>query len=111
MATNCMIQGMSVKAEDFKNASSTKCEPCIMAKHVRTPFPSSKNQASRRLELIHTDLQGPFQTTSIGGACFNATFLNDYSTFSIVRPIACKSDAVNVVEEVLTCLRHRLATK
>eukprot|EP00951_Prasinocladus_malaysianus_P026715 scaffold237829_cov15-Prasinocladus_malaysianus.AAC.1 len=111
MATNSMVQGMSVKAEDFKNAKSTKCEPCIMAKHVRTPFPSSENQASRRLELIHMDLQGPFQTTSIGGARFNATFLDDYSTLSIVRPIARKSDAVNVVKEVLTMLETQTGDK
>lgn len=32
------------------------------------------------LELVHTDLMGPFQTTSIQGSLYVATFMDNYSS-------------------------------
>ena len=34
-----MVSGIKVTADDFKQATSHVCEPCIMAKQTRAPFP------------------------------------------------------------------------
>ena len=50
------------------------------------------------------DLCGPMPVTSRGGSRYIATFLDDYSKLSVVRPIARKSDNATVVQEVLQML-------
>lgn len=50
------------------NATQTRCESCIMAKHPRQPYPSSTSLPTRGfLELIHTDLCGPFPVPTLHG--------------------------------------------
>src|ERR1700710_1931267 len=44
------------------------CDACTQAKASRQPFPAeTKNWARTYGELVHTDLWGPAQTTSISG--------------------------------------------
>ena len=38
-----MVDGIKVLASDFRTAGDTICEPCILAKHHKAPFPSSKS--------------------------------------------------------------------
>lgn len=41
------------------------------------PFPQSSSRAKNVLELIHSDICGPLQTQSLGGAKYIATFIDD----------------------------------
>ena len=41
------------------------CEACIYGKQTRQKFPHSDRKTTRKLELIHLELCGPFQNTSI----------------------------------------------
>ncbi|XP_076929254.1 uncharacterized protein LOC143593534 [Bidens hawaiensis] len=43
------------------------CEGCVMGKQSRDSFPSKSWRASKKLELIHTDVCGPMQVSSLGG--------------------------------------------
>ena len=48
--------------------SCDKCEACILGKQHRLPFNSGNSRrATYPLELVHTNLVGPMQVTSIGG--------------------------------------------
>jgi hypothetical protein len=48
--------------------SCDKCDACILGKQHRLPFNSGNSRRARYpLELVHTDLVGPMQVTSIGG--------------------------------------------
>ena len=48
--------------------SCDKCEACILGKTHRLPFNSRNSKRARYpLELVHIDLVGPMQVTSIGG--------------------------------------------
>ncbi|KAG6442871.1 hypothetical protein O3G_MSEX002584 [Manduca sexta] len=44
------------------------CIPCLQAKQTRLPFKHEGYRASKLLELIHSDVCGPMENQSIGGA-------------------------------------------
>lgn len=101
---NDMVQGIHLKPDDFKADKQDSCEPCIMSKHHRAAFPISTSESTKPLQMLHMDLCGPMPVTSRGGSRYIATFLDDYSKLSVVRPIARKSDNATVVQEVLQML-------
>ena len=43
------------------------CQGCELGKSHRLPFPPSSKHTTAPLEIIHSDLVGPFQTKSIQG--------------------------------------------
>ena len=60
--------------------SYDKCEACILGKQHRLPFNFENSRRARApLELVHSDLVGPMQTTSIGGSTYFMTFIDDFS--------------------------------
>ena len=80
------------------------CEVCISSKQTRASHPRNPQRASRPLEIIHMDVIGPMETTSLGGSRYLITFLDDHSGLSVVRPLKAKSEAPSVVKEVLNLL-------
>lgn len=70
------------------------CDECIRAKHSRTPFPSGQaNRATELLELIHSDLCGPFPPT-INGYKYFCTFIDDKSRRIAVYCLKTKDQAM-----------------
>ena len=102
-----MVTGIGVKPEAFKSAGEDICEPCVQAKQHRLPHPSSVSDTMAPLELLHMDVCGPFADTSLGGARYFATFLDDYSKLSVVRPLEFKSDVTAVTKEVICMLEKQ----
>jgi hypothetical protein len=84
-----MVEGIRVSAQDFKAGKEKVCEPCILAKQQRAPFPSSPSVSSSPLQLWHMDLCGPMPVTSLGGSRYFATVLDDFTKLTVVRPIQC----------------------
>src|ERR1700737_5265919 len=61
------------------------------------PFPlASSHRATAPLQLIHTDLCGPMRVTSLGGAKYFVSFIDDYSRRVTVYPIRAKREAVEM---------------
>lgn len=106
-----MVRGIDVGAEQFEAAKQQICEPCIMAKQHRMPFSASDTHSSKLLELVHMDLCGPLPEPSLGGAKYVATFLDDYSKFSVVVPITSKADTTAKVIEVINYLENQSGHK
>ena len=60
--------------------SYDKCEACILGKKHRLPFNfENYRRAKAPLELMHSNLVGPMQTTSIGGSIYFMTFIDDFN--------------------------------
>lgn len=59
--------------------SDAVCKPCCEAKQTRLPFPHSGSRATALLEIVHSDLCGPMEVPSAGGARYFITFIDDYS--------------------------------
>jgi len=55
------------------------CEACIFLKNHRIPFVKEPWRAKFPLELVHTDVFGPMNISSIGGNKYFLTFIDDFS--------------------------------
>ena len=73
-----------------------ECKICIENKMHNLPFENKRNKAKEILEIVHTDVCGPFKTTGFNAEKYFVSFIDDYS--KIVRVYCIKSK-----DEVLDC--------
>lgn len=107
LASRDMVKGLHVPASDFTKLGDELCVPCVMGKQVRLPFPSSASEVSGPCDLIHSDLCGPFDVPSFGGAVYVLTFQDEFSKYATVYCIPYKHSAAAVVKEhVAMCERQ-----
>lgn len=60
---NDMVEG--IEGSVSASSSVKVCEPCMMGKQAKLPFEECvKSRSSRPLELVHTDVCGPFKPES-----------------------------------------------
>jgi transposase InsO family protein len=72
------------------------CEGCLLGKAHRTRMPSvATTRAKEPLELVHSDVCGPFRTPSMGGFLYYVLFVDDCTRMVIAYPIAKKSDVLD----------------
>ena len=85
----------SVKGVTFPAGDSlSKCEPCIIGKHARTPHPSSPTPKSTELlELVFCDLCGPFPVLTPHGKLYLVAFLEDSANILKVHCLARKDQS------------------
>ncbi|KAK9103029.1 hypothetical protein Sjap_020283 [Stephania japonica] len=93
-------QGMKILVEKKLLPSLTKvslpfCEHCVTSKQHRLKFNTSNSRSKAILELVHSDVwQAPI--TSIGGANYFVSFIDDYSRRCWVYPIKRKADVFGI---------------
>jgi hypothetical protein len=69
------------------------CEGCVLGKHPQEKFDKGKTQkASFPLDLIHSDLMGPFPHPSISKARYVLIFVDDFSCFTWIFFLRKKSE-------------------
>ena len=76
-----LITGIDIK---LKQALDPICEPCLSGKMNVNPFPSSTTHVSKPLELIYTDLHGPFKVCTMSGYRYWIMFIDDYTQLHAV---------------------------
>lgn len=86
-----MVNGMPREIAATGRLLGTVCGPCAGGKMARAPFPKSSNNTSV-MDLLHTDLCGPMET-SLGGARYFVTLLDDASGLTVAIPIKSKGQA------------------
>lgn len=91
MSRDKIVDGLP---ENFESVY-LKCGTCIQNKMKNLPFKNDRSRASEILELVHTDLNGPHNTTGFDGSKYFLTFIDDYSKCAVVYTIKSK-DAVYV---------------
>jgi hypothetical protein len=67
------------------------CEACLLRKMTKTLFTGFPERASDLLELVHTDVCGPMNTTARGGFQYFITFTDDFSRYGYVYLMKHKS--------------------
>ena len=72
------------------------CEPCLSGKMNAHTFPSSTTCSSKPLELIHTDLHGPFKMLTTSGYCYWVTFINDCTQLHCIIFLKLKNETFTV---------------
>ncbi|GJS12393.1 hypothetical protein Tco_0369189 [Tanacetum coccineum] len=67
--------------ESIDDESFDVCVSCISGKMARKPFTHASERADDLLGIIHSDVCGPFRTTSREGANYYVTFTDDFSRY------------------------------
>jgi hypothetical protein len=77
---NNMVEGLPM----LKN-EKVSCDGCALGKMHRDEFPSNPDKKKRDvLDLVHTDVCGPMQTRSLGGAFYFLLFIDDCTRYTWV---------------------------
>ena len=71
------------------------CEGFIFGKQRKESFPLGKSYRARdQLEIVHSDICGSMQTTSIGGNTYFLTFVDDFSRKTWIYFLKHKSNTL-----------------
>lgn len=97
---NKMKQGLvsGMNYPDKFVTSKTSCQVCCEGKQSRLPFPTG-TRATEMLQIVHSDICGPMECKSIGGARYFLLFVDDYTRMTFIYFLKCKS-------ETLTCFKE-----
>ena len=82
------------------------CTPRAEGKMKRESFHFSPNRASTKIEKLHVDLAGPFESSS-GGANYYMVIVDEFSGYKIVKPLAKKLDAADAHKSITPALEKK----
>ncbi|CAB0030719.1 unnamed protein product [Trichogramma brassicae] len=93
----------AITGANFTDSKDYFCESCPVGKQIRLPFSRTRDhqRALAPGETLHTDLCGPMQTTSVGGARFFLLFKDDASNFRKVFFLKHKSDCFDALKSYI----------
>lgn len=101
-----MVCGMKLNIPD-----NLSCNICLQCKCSVRPFKRSENRANELLGIIHTDVCGPMNTTSSGGAKYMLTFIDDKSRYVFVYFLKNKSEVFEKFKEFKSMVERQIDRK
>ena len=87
------------------------CVECIKGKHTKHSVKKPATRSTQLLELIHTDICGPFDAPSWSGEKYFITFIYDYSRYGYTYLLHEKSQSVNILEVFINEVERQLEIK
>ena len=84
-----MAEGMSIRYRTTVGA----CDACMEGKQHRQPSHKSATRVTQPLELIHSNLCGPINPASFGGALYFILFIDDYTRYTYIYPLKRKTSS------------------
>lgn len=96
-----LVNNELVNGVKLANEKDFFCDACQLGKSHRLPFKTNDQKEVRTKpgEFTHSDVCGPMSVTSLGGARFFVTFIDDASGFRHVYFIKHKSDVFDRFKE------------
>ena len=99
MARNDIVMGMKTDSYNFDR----DCEGCSLGKQSREPFSKKGTEhASDILHLVHSDVCGPMQIASDGGARYLLTFIDDHSRMTVTYFMKNKCEVLERFKEYVS---------
>ncbi|KAJ9547335.1 hypothetical protein OSB04_019878 [Centaurea solstitialis] len=92
-----LLKGGFLGNFDFKPFDN--CESCLSGKMTKQPFNSENERATDLLEIVHTDVCGPFSHVARGGYRYFITFTDDFSRYGYVYLMRHKSETFEKFKE------------
>ncbi|MCO5562965.1 hypothetical protein L7F22_016601 [Adiantum nelumboides] len=88
------------------------CEGCVLGKMHRFAFSQDGSvRATRKLQLVHSDVRGPMRTPSVGNSLYFVTFIDDFSRFCWVYPLKAKSDVFAIFQHYVSMVENETGCK
>lgn len=75
------------------------CESCLLGKMTKSPFKSKGERSKELLELIHSDVCGPFNEMARGGFQYFITFTDDHSRYEYMYLMKYKFESFEKFKE------------
>lgn len=100
-------KGAVTGVELVKSETIINCDTCLKGKMTRTPFPKGSDRKSKILEIIHTDVWGPIQSTSLGGAKYYVEFIDDHSKYCEIRFLKSKAEVLEKTKEYVALVEKQ----
>lgn len=93
MSTSNHIKGLP----NLKHSENgIHCSGCILGRGQRNPIPKkSEPQSSQILDLVHSEVNGPFDTSSVGGSLYFISFINDFLRWTVDYTMKRKYEALH----------------
>ena len=87
------------------------CEACVKGKQQRLPFQKEGSRVDKVLKLLHLDLCGPMETTSVGGSRYFFTLIDDHSRKVFVFFLQQKSEVKSTFESFKKLIENQTDQK
>ncbi|GJY81507.1 putative RNA-directed DNA polymerase [Tanacetum coccineum] len=97
--------------ESFDFKSDDVCESCLLGKMTKSPFTGTCERGEGLLDLVHTDVCGPFRSATKDGKRYYVTFTDDFSRYGYVYLIKHKSDTFEVFKRYQNEVENQLGRK
>ena len=102
-----MYNSGAVRGLHVLHFSKQPCNGCQVGKQTRTKMPKEATfQATKILQLVHSNVCGPFRTSSLGGARYFVTFIEDYSRKTWIYFLANKSQVLTKFQHLVNFLKN-----
>lgn len=89
-----------------------KCESCLQGKSSRKPFPKKAERKSKDImDLIHTDVCGPSESTTPSGNRYFMTIIDDFSRYTFVCMLKEKSEVAGKIKEFVEFAKTQFGRK
>lgn len=102
------LNNMNIK---FDPKEQIQCEPCILGKMHRKPLKNSLTKSQRPGELIHADLCGPMENTSVGNSRYFLLLKDDFSHYLTIIFLTHKSEVTDLIKEFIIKTETELKRK
>lgn len=107
---NGVVDGVSFQ-ENSVRLNKASCTVCCEGKQTRLPFPQSTSRSQEVLELVHTDLCGPMENESLGGARYFLIFIDDFSRMCFVYFLKSKHQTFKFFKEFQRLVENQQSKK
>ncbi|MCO5603086.1 hypothetical protein L7F22_057231 [Adiantum nelumboides] len=88
------------------------CEGCVLGKMHKFAFlHDGFVRATRKLQLVHSNVCGPMRTPSVGNSLYFVTFIDDFSRFCWVYPLKAKSDVFAIFQHYVAIFENETGCK
>ncbi|KAJ9552489.1 hypothetical protein OSB04_016534 [Centaurea solstitialis] len=97
--------------ESFDHTSNDECESCLLGKMTKAPFTGTCERGKDLLDIVHTDVCGPFRSATRHGERYFVTFTDDFSRYGYVYLIKHKSETIEVFRTFQNEVENQLNRK
>lgn len=88
------------------------CDTCMKAKSTRLPFPQkSLTKSTAVMDLVHSDVYSPNEVASLGGKHYIATFIDDFSRYTVIYFLRQKSDVEENLKAFVAMVKNKFGVK
>ena len=91
-----------------EGTATIPCEVCVKGKQHRKPFKKTgAKRAKHVLGLVHSDICGPMHVSSVGGARYFLTLIDDFTRHSVVYFLKSKTEVLEKFKEYKSLVENQ----